>query len=260
MLPAIKAYLGIFVSVALLATSCDAVLLSRRATLASIATGALLPSVAGAVPAAELDLEYPGTAVARMRAARSRISELSPSALDADWGTVRRTLLWAGGLRDLPHAKPGEGYTGHSFNDFNHCDLTCMLGGVQEESNGDGAVRGISTANALGAGIRAASLPELGEGGSWSTCMIGSAKAPPQDVAHVQFKSRVAFKLVWSPASPAFRSFVLVDDAGQLLARGAPSSGLEDSPGYGGPSLEQRKMNYDLVRGSKYAVAAGRPR
>mmetsp|Transcript_63552 Transcript_63552/g.143357 ORF Transcript_63552/g.143357 Transcript_63552/m.143357 type:complete len:256 (+) Transcript_63552:105-872(+) len=243
---------------ALLATSCGAVLLSRRATLASITTGALFPSVAGAVPAADLDLEYPGTAVARMRAARSRITQLPPGALDADWQTVRRTLLWAGGLRDLPHAKFGEGYTGHSFNDFNHCDLTCMLGGVQDESNEDGAVRGISRANVLGAGIRAASLPELGEGGSWSTCMIGSANAPPQDVAHLQFKSRVAFKLVWSPASLDFRSFVLVDDAGRLLARGAPS-GLEDSPGYAGPSLEQRRMNYDLVRGSKYAVAAGRP-
>ena len=36
-------------------------------------------------------------------------------------------------------------------------------------------------------------------GGSWSTCMIGSNKSPPQDVAHLQFKSRIAFKLVWSP-------------------------------------------------------------
>lgn len=36
-------------------------------------------------------------------------------------------------------------------------------------------------------------------GGSWSTCMIGANKSPPQDVAHLQFKSRVAFKLVWSP-------------------------------------------------------------
>jgi hypothetical protein len=36
-------------------------------------------------------------------------------------------------------------------------------------------------------------------GGSWSTCMIGSNKSPPQDVAHLQFKSRIAFKLVWTP-------------------------------------------------------------
>lgn len=34
-------------------------------------------------------------------------------------------------------------------------------------------------------------------GGSWSTCLIGCNQNPPQDVAHVQFKSRIAFKLVW---------------------------------------------------------------
>ena len=45
------------------------------------------------------------------------------------------------------------------------------------------------------------SLPIINSisGGSWSTCMIGSNKSPPQDVAHLQFKSRIAFKLVWSP-------------------------------------------------------------
>ena len=31
-----------------------------------------------------------------------------------------------------------------------------------------------------------------------------------QDVAHVQFRARIAFKLVWAP--PDFNSFVLVDD------------------------------------------------
>lgn len=43
-------------------------------------------------------------------------------------------------------------------------------------------------------------------GGSWSTCMIGANKSPPQDVAHLQFKSRVAFKLVWSP--PTFNTVI----------------------------------------------------
>ena len=31
------------------------------------------------------------------------------------------------------------------------------------------------------------------------TCMIGCASDPPSDVAHVQFNSRIAFKLVWAP-------------------------------------------------------------
>jgi hypothetical protein len=62
-----------------------------------------------------------------------------------------------------------------------------------------------------------ASLPELGPGGSWTTCMIGCHRDPPRDVAHVQFRSRIAFKLVWVP--PDFRMFVLVDDHGNLLAQ-----------------------------------------
>jgi hypothetical protein len=41
----------------------------------------------------------------------------------------------AGGLRDLPDAAPGRGYTGHSFNDYNHCDLTTMLGAVAHNEN-----------------------------------------------------------------------------------------------------------------------------
>ena len=80
--------------------------------------------------------------------------------------------------------------------------------------------------------------------------MIGCAEQPPRDVAHVQFRSRVAFKLVWSPAED-FRSFVIVDDAGALLAAGRPASAATIAP-----SLEQRRQNYELVRGSKYAAAA----
>ena len=39
-------------------------------------------------------------------------------------------ILWAGGLKDIRNAPPGYGYTGHSFNDYNHCDLTTMNGEV----------------------------------------------------------------------------------------------------------------------------------
>ena len=79
--------------------------------------------------------------------------------------------------------------------------------------------------------------------------MIGCASAPPRDVAHVQFRSRVAFKLVWSAAAD-YSAFAIVDDAGALLATGRPATRAD------GPSLEERQMNYALVRGSKYAVAA----
>ena len=55
-----------------------------------------------------------------MLAARSRVQSLKEEDLNDDWGEVRRKILWAGGLRDLPTARPGQGYTGHSFNDYNH--------------------------------------------------------------------------------------------------------------------------------------------
>lgn len=144
-----------------------------------------------------VDPEYPGTAVTRLQNVQKRVKTLTPEQLSQDWETVRRSILWAGGLRDLPNARPGKGYTGHSFNDFNHCDLTTMRG-EEADNNNEGKVSGIAYNNRLGEGIRIASIiEELGPGGSWSTCMIGCNKEPPQDVAHIQFKSRIAFKLVW---------------------------------------------------------------
>jgi hypothetical protein len=149
-----------------------------------------------AAEALQDDPIYPGTAVARMMNIRERARSLTQDQLSDDWERVRRSVLWAGGLRDLPHNRPGDGYTGHSFNDFNHCDLTAMkLEEVMNENQG--RVAGIAYSNRLGRGIQTASIEEVGPGGSWSTCMIGCANDPPQDVAHIQFKSRIAFKLVW---------------------------------------------------------------
>ena len=195
-----------------------------------------------------VDLEYPGTAVERMLAIRKRARSLTSEQLSGDWDSVRVNVLTAGGLRDLRSARPGAGYTGHSFNDYNHCDLTAMQLNEFDSAN-DGQVAGIAIGNRLGSGIRIASYPELGPGGSWSTCMIGCASDPPRDVAHLQFRSRIAFKLVWVP--PEFESFVLVDDAGDLLTIGHPDA---SSPGF--PSWQQRAKNYAVVRGSKYATAA----
>lgn len=194
----------------------------------------------------EVDPEYPGTAVQRLKSVHERIASLSTQDLNGDWEDVRRKLLWAGGLKDLPHARPGAGYTGHSFNDYNHVDLTTMNDEVSNNKN-DGSVSEIAIGNFLGNGIRTASIPELGPGGSWSTCANGCHMDPPQDVAHIQFRSRIAFKLVWVPNAD-FDSFVLVDDEGKELARGKPSGRL--------PALNQRQMNYRIVAGSKYAKVA----
>jgi hypothetical protein len=67
-----------------------------------------------------IDSSYPGTAVSRLHNVQVRVKSLTPEQLSQDWETVRRSILWAGGLRDLSNARPGKGYTGHSFNDFNH--------------------------------------------------------------------------------------------------------------------------------------------
>lgn len=191
----------------------------------------------------DYDPDYPGTAVVRLNNVRARVATLTEKDLSSDWEDVRRKLLWAGGLRDLPDAIPGQGYTGHSFNDYNHVDLTTMNDQNSDNLN-NGEVKQIAVGNFLGEGIRKASIPELGPGGSWSTCANGCHVDPPQDVAHIQFRSRIAFKLVWVP-NENFDQFVLVDDDGNELARGSPTGRL--------PPLRQRQMNYQIVKGSKYA-------
>jgi hypothetical protein len=115
-----------------------------------------------------VDPDYPGTAVERMNSVRARVASLTSNELNGAWEDVRRRILWAGGLKDLPNARPGQGYTGHSFNDYNHVDLTCMLDQVSDNTN-DGAVKGIAIGNQLGNGIRVASIPELGPGGRYVT-------------------------------------------------------------------------------------------
>lgn len=62
----------------------------------------------------------------------------------------------------------------------------------------------------------------------------------------MQFKSRIAWKLVWCP--PQFSTFVLVDDEGVLLASGSPTGSL--------PGLRERQANFALVKGSKYSREA----
>ena len=191
-----------------------------------------------------IDADYPGTAVARMGAIRERARSLTRADLSGDWETVRTTkILWAAGMKDLPLASPGQGFTGHAFNDAIHVDATAMLGEVEDNRN-DGSVRGISVGNRLGPGIQIASVPELGSGGSWSTCQLDARSGRLDDVAHGQFQARIAFKLVW--CAPDYRTFVLLDDDGQLLASGTPRGEL--------PPLSERERNFEMVRGTKYAT------
>lgn len=124
-----------------------------------------------------IDQMYPGTAVARMKASRERARSLKPQNLTGDWEIVRRKILWAAGLKDLTNVAPGEGYTGHAFNDWNHVDACTMLGNVQFEEN-NGRVEGMHYRNPLGRGIVIASDPTLGEGGTWSTCMVSKLFFP----------------------------------------------------------------------------------
>ena len=66
--------------------------------------------------------------------------------------------------------------------------------------------------------------------------------------ANISLKSKLkAFKLVWAPTE-SFDTFVLVDDDGKKLAHGKPTGRL--------PSLRERQVNYKIVAGSKYAIAA----
>lgn len=192
------------------------------------------------------DQQYPGTALERMRNGRDRAASLSEKDLSGNWEDVRQKLLWAAGLKDLQNARPGKGYTGHCFNDFNHVDATTMQLEASDNEN-QGRVAGIAFNNPLGNGIRVARDESMGAGGSWCTCAMGGAQEPPADVAHVQFQSKIAWKLVWVP--PTFERFVLVDDEGNLLATGVPSGGNI-------PALRERKANYDIVRGGRYAREA----
>ena len=113
----------------------------------------------------------------------------------------------------------------------------------------DGSVRGIAVGNQLGEGIRAASLPDAGPGGTWCTCSLGANQEPPHDVAHVQFQSKIAWKLVWVPGELGdFSRFVLVDDAGTSLTTGVPTGNV--------PNIMEREHNFQMLRGGRYAECA----
>lgn len=199
------------------------------------------------------DTLYPGTATHRLTKIVEKVIQIPQHVLDGEWEPLRQTLLQAGGLKVTRS-------TSHAFQDDNHCDITPMLSKVSHEHNANGAITSISRNNHLGSHIKLASIvdgdfrfdsatPSGAGSGSWSTCTNGAHSVPPTDVAHTQFRSRIAFKLVWCP--PGFEKFVLVDDEGAWLKTGKADGGYRDGPG--GYS---RSRNYRLVRGGKYADVA----
>jgi hypothetical protein len=194
--------------------------------------------------------KYSGTATERMNECKSRARRLTELELSKDWDSeVRPRLLYAAGLRDInAMSRVGTGYTGHCFNDFNHVDATTMILDVADSEN-EGNIRGIAKGNQLGDGIRAASLEDAGPGGSWCTCSLGANSEPPHDVAHVQFNSKIAWKLVWVPGqNNDFSRFVLVDDEGKKLTTGVPTGNI--------PHKSERMQNFRMLIGGRYAECA----
>lgn len=204
-----------------------------------------LPAVAAR---AARDAGYENTAETRRWSAQLLASRLNASDLSGDWdAVVRPLLLGACGLKDLRRHRPGEGFTGHCFADWNHVDCCAMALEAADAENGY-RVAGIHAANALGDGIRAARVDALGSGGSWCTCAMGGATVPPGDVCHVQFNARPAFKLVWCEGPDGDPdAFVLADDWGNRLAGPAVPSG--------GPPLDHRKANAREFAGSRFGAA-----
>ena len=158
-------------------SSCMRALVSTRLSCSALLTFTQLrtrSSFNSATMSFEVDPVYPGTAVQRMKTCRDRARSLTTQELSDEWESTRKRLLWAAGLKDLTNVPPGQGYTGHAFNDYNHCDATTMLGDVAHNLNdGPNRVAGIAVGNRLGPGIERASDPDCGPGGSWSTCTNG---------------------------------------------------------------------------------------
>lgn len=159
-------------------------------------------------------IQYPGTSTKRLKTIHKNINLLTINDLRDTWDNIRPKLLKAGGLKDIDE-------TSHIFNDFNHCDLTPMKRNSFENQN-KGKVMNIHPTNYLGDVIKKCSINNTkifqDNDGSWGTCMIGCNQNPPQDVSHIQFKSKIAFKLIWLP--PNYNEFVLVDDDGNILKKG----------------------------------------
>eukprot|EP00041_Stephanoeca_diplocostata_P013870 m.247289 g.247289 ORF g.247289 m.247289 type:complete len:179 (+) comp19496_c0_seq2:321-857(+) len=113
-------------------------------------------------------VDFPGNAVRRNGIVASNAADIPQAVLDGQWTPLRASLLEACLLHNNESVLPGMGNTGHCFSDFNHVDCCTMLGRNVDNDN-NGKVEGIAFTNALGTGIRAASL-DGGESSSGSWC------------------------------------------------------------------------------------------
>jgi hypothetical protein len=83
----------------------------RKSSLHTTSSGRSVSEAASPQQQYMIDPMYPGTAVERLQTVHLRVAELAnmvPPVLNGPWETVRQKLLWAGGLRDLPDAIPGQ--------------------------------------------------------------------------------------------------------------------------------------------------------
>jgi hypothetical protein len=87
----------------------SSVFISASSASSFVQQRANLSAAAASASAMLVDAKYPGTALERLRNVHLRVAELAQTnALNGPWDEVRRKLLWAGGLRDLPNARPGQ--------------------------------------------------------------------------------------------------------------------------------------------------------
>lgn len=94
----------------MLVAACLSVLASRTfAAGPRIVSACLSNTTKHSMDEFQVDVEYPGTAVERLNCVHERVRSLTEEQLNADWDDVRRSLLWAGGLRDLTDVPPGRG-------------------------------------------------------------------------------------------------------------------------------------------------------
>ena len=144
------------------------------------------------------DREYAGTAVERTTNGRARGEPERERSLQG-LGIRGATDRFYGRRAFGPERRrPGKGKHRHCFNDFNHVDATTMSMDDADNEN-EGRVAGMHRTNALGEGIRGASDRALGQ--FVVRDILGSNLEPPRDVAHVQFRSKIAWKLVWVPGA-----------------------------------------------------------
>lgn len=176
---------------------------------------------------------YDGTSSKRLQTIHRNLNKIPDESLIDNWETIRVKLLQAGGLKNVFE-------TQHILNDFNHCDITPMKKKTFEHIN-QNKVKGIDKVNYLGDLIRKCSINYglfSDKDGTWGTCMIGCNQLPPQDVAHLQFNSKIAFKLIWLP--PEYNNFIIVDDDGNLLKKGQNLN--KDIP-----NKSERKLNFQTA-------------